>query len=325
MEYILRLKNISVRDKEEVGAKNAFLGEIFTNPTLHGIRAPDGFSITRAAYKHYIDYNKLDGVHNKLVAQIDIEDLSKLAEIGKACRDLIIGARMPGNLYDQIIRAYHELGSNSDIEVAVRSSSLNTDYSNAGTKDKHDTFLNIKGEADLIASVKKCFASLYSDAALIERGSSMTDQAISVGVQKMIGTNDSCSGFAFTADPLTGFKDVIHISGIRGLKDKNPDEADEFIVYKPILNLGAKSIIQKKHGGISKKISEAGFPKLDSQTQIEDHGKYVLTDEEILTIANWGMILENYYNNQVSVEWIMDSETDEIYFLQAKPLKFIKK
>lgn len=327
MEYILRLKNISLRDKAEVGTKNAFLGEIFTNPALQGIMVPDGFSITATAYKHFIDYNKLDGVHNKLVAKIDKGNLAKLVEIGKECRELILGARMPGDLYNQIISAYHDLGSDSAIEVAMRSSSLANDPSYSSKKDKHDTFLNVKGESDLIKSVKKCFASLYSDSALMEVGETMGDQAISVCVQKMIGIDYSCFGSAFTADPQTGFKDVIHISGICSFKDKNPVESDEFIVYKPILSLGVKSIIQKKHRLPSNQLNgenESELPMPAPKPSIIDPGKYVLIDEEVLTIAQWGMTLENYYNSQVSMEWIKDSVTDEIYLLQAKPINFKK-
>lgn len=327
MEYILRLKNISLRDKAEVGWKNAFLGEIFTNPNLQEIKVPDGFSITATAYKHYIEYNKLDGLHNKLIAKIDKENFSNLVEIGKECRELILGARIPGNLYNQILSAYLELGSGSDIEVAVRSSSLCVDSSNPGEKDKHDTFLNVKGEVDLMNAIKKCFASLYSDVALMEEDAIMQDQTISIGVQKMIGTDNSCMGFAFTADPQTSFKDVIHISGSCDVKDKNLKSTDEYIVYKPILNLGLKSIIQKKLGKLSEEThgaKEAELPISGSKSIIKEHDKYALIDEEIISIAKWGMILENYFNSQVSMEWIKDSAKDEIYLIQAKTLNFKK-
>jgi len=324
MESILRLKNISLRDRIEVGWKNAFLGEIFTNQALQGIMVPDGFSITATAYRQYIEYNKLDGLHNKLIAKIDKENSSNLAEIGKECRGLILGARMPGNLYNQITSAYLDLGYGSDIEVAVRSSSLSPDFSNLPKKDKHDTFLHVKGKANLIESVKKCFASLYSDLALMEGGTLIEDQAISVGVQKMVGTNSSCSGFAYTADPQTNFKDVIHISATPDLQDKGLMEADEYIVYKPIIHLGLKSIIQKKYGGISKPSMGNRDAELPILELINDAEKFALIDEEILSIAKWGMVLENYFNSPVSMEWIKDSTTDEIYLLQTKPLNIKK-
>ena len=325
-EYILRLKNLSLRDKAKVGTKNASLGEILNNPALKEIKVTDGFAITAQAYKHYIEYNKLDGLHNNLLAKIDKEDLSKLREIGKECRELILGARMPGDLYSHIVSAYHILGSDSDITVAVRSSSLTEDFDQQGKKDKHDTFLNVKGELDLIDAVKKCFASLYSDSALME-DEFVENQAISVGVQKMLGDEKSCSGFAFTADPETGFKDVIHVSSVCGFKDNDLKEMNEYIVYKPILNLGVKSIIQKRLDIAKKQIGEVSdseLPILETRFPETVCEKYSMNEEEILTIAQWGIILENFYKKHMSIEWKKDGLTDDVYLLQAKPLKLKK-
>lgn len=329
-DYVKNLKNISVSDTDQVGAKNAFLGEIFTHLPLRDIRVPEGFAITASAFHHFIEYNKLDGVHEKLLTQINTQNYSNIAEIGQKARDLILGARLPGDIYDIIISEYLKLCEDFGPEVAVRSSSLSQRPFHTGIKDKHETFLNVKGEKALIESVKKCFASLYSDKALMENPVSM-DTAISVAVQRMVRADNSCSGLAFTADPVSGFMDVIHVSGVWGLGEKFFEEQispDEFIVYKPTLFQGIKSIIQKKKGSknrmmISKEV-KGKLQEIEVNTPAEQREKFVLNDEEILTIANWGMTLENYYSSPMSMEWAKDGNSQDLFLLQAKPKQFKK-
>lgn len=329
-DYVKSLKNISVSDTDQVGAKNAFLGEIFTHIALRDIRVPEGFAITASAFHHFIEYNKLDGVHEKLLNQINTQKHSNIAEIGQKARDLILGARLPGDIYDIIISEYLNLCKDFGPEVAVRSSSISQSPFHTGIKDKHETFLNVKGEKALIESVKKCFASLYSDKALMEDPLNM-DTAISVTVQSMVRADNSCSGLAYTADPVSGFMDVIYISGVWGLGEKNLGELtspDEFIVYKPTLPQGLKSIIQKKMGSKSRMITsrevEGNRQVVEVETPKDQRGKFVLNDEEILTIANWGMTLENYYSSPMSMEWAKDGNSQDLFLLQAKPKQFRK-
>jgi pyruvate,water dikinase len=326
-DYVLRLKNISVSDTEEVGVKNAFLGEMFTQPALQEIRVPDGFAVTASAYQRFIEYNKLDGVHNKLLASLDKDNLSNIEKVGLKARSLILGARMPGDIDDAIIAAYHELCSGSAYAVAVRSSAVSFAQPHLSSKDVHDTFLNIKGEREIIETVKKCFASLYSDRALIEKAANM-DQAIAVCVQKMVSSEKSCSGVAYTSDPESGFADVIHISGTWGLHGKKLQESvipDEFIIYKPTIAEGVKSIIQKKLGSKNYMMSYQDNSEIHTvDTPLEMRDQFILIDEELLSIANWGMTLENYYASPVSMEWAKDGESEDLYLLQAKPENFKK-
>lgn len=329
-DYVKRLKNISLADTDEVGSKNAFLGEIFTHMALRDIRVPDGFAITTSAFRRFIEYNKLDGVHEKLLAEIDSKKQLNLNVIGQKARDLIMGARMPGDIQDAIIAAYRELCADSSPEVAVRSSSISQYPFHMSIKDKHETYLNIQGEKALIESVKKCFASLYSNKALKEDPGNL-DRVISVGVQCMIRADKSSSGFAYTADPMSGFVDVIHVSGVWGLGEKILEQRvnpDEFIVYKPTLPEGVKSIIQKKMGNkcrmMTYKDVEGGTSVVEMDTPAELREKYILNDEEILIIANWGMTLENYYSSPMSMEWAKDGYSQDLYLLQAKPKNFKK-
>ncbi len=328
-EYIKKLHTTSVQNIQEVGSKNAFLGEIFTHLTLRDIRVPEGFAITATAFKRFIEYNKLDGVHAGLIKKASLDKRFSIKQIGEKARAIILGARMPGDIYDSIIAAYHELCDDSNAEVAVRSSAIYPDLFNIAEKDLHGTFLNIRGENVLIESVKKCFASLYSDKALRAGICDDPDRAISVGVQKMIRADKACSGFAYTADPMSGFMDVIHVSGVWGLGEKMLEERitpDEFIIYKPTLPQGIKSIIQKKLGSKSRMLiykEDAGSLRVvEILSPPELREKFILSDEEVLLIANWGMTLESYYNSSMSMEWAKDGYSQDIYLLQAKPKNF---
>lgn len=329
-DYILRLKTITIADFEEVGAKNAFLGEIFTQKALGKIRVPDGFVITASAYRHFIAYNKLDGVHDQLISGINKSDPSGILEIAKQARDLIMGARIPGDLQDRILLAYQELGKETAVGLAIRSSPVEYNSLSIRTKDRYDTFLNVSGEKELLSSVKKCFASLYSDQALMD-DPLQKDRVISVTVQQMIRADQACSGYAYTSDPQSGFVDVIHISGIWGIGFKNTEQQliqDEFIVYKPNLNTGVNSIIQKKLGTKSHRMiyKDCGDTTslFEEETSSELQRKYILNEEEILTIANWGIILETFYDSPMSMEWAKDSSSQDLFLLQAKPENFKK-
>lgn len=325
-DYVLRLNTISVSDTEEVGVKNAFLGEMFTHPELKAISVPNGFAITASAYKRFIEYNKLDGVHDKLIATLDRNNLGSVYKIGLKARSLILGARMPGDIDDAIIAAYRDLCSDSVIEVAVRSSEISFEKAHQASNDLYETFLNIKSERELIETVKKCFASLFSDLALIEKASK--HQAMAVCVQRMIGSEKSCSGVAYTSDPETGFADVIHISGIWGLHEKKLQKSvvhDEFIIYKPAISTGIKSIIQKKLGSKNYMIVHQIDHEIHTvNTPVEKREQFILSDQEVILIANWGIILENYYNGPVSMEWAKDGKSEILYLLQAKPEIFKK-
>jgi pyruvate,water dikinase len=326
-DYVLRLKNISVSDTEEVGIKNAFLGEILTHPELHQIKVPDGFVVTASAYQRFIEYNKLDGVHHKLLASLNKDDLINVSKIGQKARSLILGARMPGNIEEAILSAYHDLCFGSAYEVAVRSSPLYSNQIQLTKKDLHDSFLNVKGGRELVDSVKKCFASLYSDKALIEGASSM-NKAIAVCIQKMVRSDKSCSGVAYTSDPDSGFTDVIHISGVWGLGGKKVLEGvipDEFIIYKPTIAEGVKSIIQKKLGSKTRMMTYGKDLEMHLvDTPVKMCNQFVLIEGELLSIANWGLVLENYFGSPVSMEWAKDGVSEELYLLQARPENFKK-
>lgn len=321
-DYVLRLQNLSIADSQDVGAKNAFLGEIFTHQKLHKIKVPEGFAITSSAFQRFIEYNKLDGVHERLINTLDSENVK---EISSKARELIIGARMPGDIADSILAAYHELCAGSSCEIAIRSSPILVNPLNDCVRDVHDTFLNVLGDNELISCVKKCFASLYSDDALLNY-SKKSPKSMAVCVQKMVRSDKSSSGMVYSADPDSGFADVIHINALYGILNKaqfKSQDPDEYIVYKPNISRGLSSIIQKKMGAKNKIFildSKGEISVQDTPTKLKGH--YILIENEILKLADWALTLEEYFDRSITLEWSKDAEIDEIYLLQARPEDF---
>jgi pyruvate, water dikinase len=328
MKYILKFTEISINDIEEVGGKNASLGEMFNHLATQKIPIPNGFAVTASAFKHFIDYNKLNGVHTKLLATLDRDKYANLKEIGAKARELILHARISTDLIDAVNFAFKEVFEDQKIAVAVRSSATAEDLPTASFAGQHDTFLNISSGHDLIIAIQKCFASLYTDRAIKYREDKGFDHAkvwISVGVQEMIRADKGCSGVGFTLDPETGFEEVIHLEGIWGIGENlvqgnvNPDE---FIVFKPSLRNDKMAIISKKLGLKQQMMvyDNAKVEKLKNiETPINLVERFVLSNEEILKVANWALIISDYYKMPMDIEWAKDGISERLFILQARP------
>ena len=253
MEQLIRkFSEISIADTAEVGGKNSSLGEMFTQLSPKGIRIPDGFATTAFAFRHFLEENKLSDTLTQLMEQLDKKDFTNLKEIGLKARETILEANMPEDLHEAVTGAYKELSGDNDVEVAVRSSATAEDLPQASFAGQHESYLNVKGEAAVIKAVQRCFASLYTNRAIKYREDSHFEHekvALSVGVQKMVRSDKGSAGVAFTLEPESGFRNVIHISGVWGLGENIVQGAvnpDEFYVFKPALLQNKKAIIQKK-------------------------------------------------------------------------------
>ena len=253
--YIKQFKEISINDVASVGGKNASLGEMFSKLAVKGIPVPDGFATTAYAFTRFLSYNGLYKPIHELLQHLDKNTFSNLALIGTRIRDLLLKAALPDDLMQEITEAYSALGHNEPIEVAVRSSATAEDLPQASFAGQHESYLNIKGAEALRIAVKKCFASLYTDRAIKYRednGFAHEKVALSVGVQKMVRSDKSSSGVCFTLEPESGFRDIIHISGVWGLGEnivQGTVTPDEFFIFKPTLAQGKNAIIQRNTAG----------------------------------------------------------------------------
>ena len=347
--FVLWFKELGIEDIEFGGGKNASLGEMYSNLKSKGIKVPDGFAITSKAYRYFILKNNLDGKIKKILKDLDTGSMVNLAKRGHQIRELILSAQFPEDLRNEIVDNYAKLSKEyarhkdfritwdrddhtnhfaGGVDVAVRSSATAEDLVDASFAGQQESYLNIVGEYNLLESVKKCFASLFTDRAISYRVDKKFDHfaiALSVGVQKMIRSDEAVSGVMFTIDTESGFQDAVVINGSWGLGEnivKGKVTPDEFIVHKPTLKDGFKSIIGKKMGSKENKLiySVGG----NSSTQnvsvpMEDRKKFALTDEEVLQLATWGMQIEEHYKKPMDIEWAKDGRTNELYIVQARP------
>lgn len=329
MKTLIKLfKDISIADVPIVGGKNASLGEMFTNLAVKGVPVPDGFATTAQAFKYFLKENKLNVPLSNLMHSLDRTAFSNLKEIGKQARTLILNAQMSDDLKDSIIQSYKNLGKGNAIEVAVRSSATAEDLPSASFAGQHESYLNIKGEEAVLQAVQRCFASLYTDRAIKYRednGFAHEQVALSVGIQKMVRSNKGCAGVGFSLEPESGFRNIIHLTGVWGLGENIVQGAvtpDEFFVFKPTLIKGRQAIIQKKLGGKAKTMIYNDNPEqpiINIDTPSVKREQFVLSNEEILKLARWTLIIEQHYEKPMDIEWAKDGITNELFIVQARP------
>jgi pyruvate,water dikinase len=348
-KYILWFRETGIKDIELVGGKNASLGEMFQNLRKKGILVPDGFSVTAEAFRYFITQNKLDGEIKNILKSLDTGNMRNLAERGYRVREAILSTEFPIDLRNQIVDAYSKLSkaysprksfrinwSKTDhtnhfaggVDVAVRSSATAEDLVDASFAGQQESYLNVTGEYQLLESVKKCFSSLFTDRAIsyrVDKGFDQLSIALSVGVQKMVRSDEAASGVMFTVDTESGFSDAIIINGSYGLGEnivKGKVNPDEFIVHKPTLKLGFKSIVGKKMGSKETKLVYSVGGTSTTQNAIvsqEDRKRFCLTDDEALELARWGLLIEEHYKKGMDIEWAKDGRDGKLYIVQARP------
>jgi pyruvate,water dikinase len=337
MKYTIDLNKVSLGDINLVGGKNASLGEMLQNLNSMNIKVPNGFAINVKGYFDYITHNKLDKKIKDLVSNLNDSDIIELRKVGSQVRQIIRNGEFPEELKNEIKEKYLELSKQYDQEmtdVAVRSSATAEDLPDASFAGQQETFLNVRGIESIIEAVRNCFASLFTDRAISYRNTFGYDHfnvGLSVCVQKMVRSDLASSGVAFSLDTESGFKDVILINGSYGLGEMVVQGAispDEFIVFKPLLEKGYSSIIEKKLGFKDKKmIYGEDHGKLTKTIQVSDDQKnnFCITDKQVLEIAKWVSSIERYYSKlkdkwcPVDVEWAIDGLTGELYIVQARP------
>jgi len=331
-KYIRWFKDLSSGDVADVGGKNASLGEMIANLHKKGIHVPDGFATTADAYHAFLD--KKDGLRQKVTTLLqELEDDGrKIHKVGDSIRKLFLDADFPDEVAQEIISGYEELChlyDTDNVSVAVRSSATAEDLPEASFAGQQETFLNVIGRKRVLDACRRCYASLFTDRAISyrrEKGFDHMKVALSAGIQKMVRSDLASAGVMFTLDPETGFKDVVVIDAAWGLGESvvgglvNPDE---FTVYKPLLDkTGMVPIIGKNMGEKEKKIiySKGGTKTTKSMdTSRKERRSFALTDEEVIRLSGWAVIIENHYRKPMDIEWAKDGETGELFIVQARP------
>jgi pyruvate,water dikinase len=331
-EYIRWFENISSSDIHLVGGKNASLGEMIRALKDESIRVPDGFAITAEAFWKFIEANDLKEKIKLHLENLKSGDKSLELKVGKSIRDLFLGGCFPEELAKAIRKSYRELCrryATDEVDVAVRSSATAEDLPDASFAGQQDTYLNVKGEEELLKACRKCFASLFTDRAIIyreEHGFEHINVALSIGVQKMVRSDKAYAGVIFTIDPETGFRDVVVINAAWGLGEivvQGIVTPDEYMIFKPLLNKkNLTPIIKKALGNKLRKVVYAkgeGKTVKNVNTSKIERESFALEDGEALELARWACTIERHYKTPMDIEWAKDGETGELFIVQARP------
>ncbi|MFA5392212.1 MAG: phosphoenolpyruvate synthase [Candidatus Paceibacterota bacterium] len=335
MSYIRWFKDISIKDVPLVGGKNASLGEMYRYLTPKGINIPNGFAVTAKAYFDFLKKGKIKEEIEETLSQMDSRSIKNLQTTGKKIRTLILKTSLFEDLEKEIIKNYRKLSQfygEKDVTVAVRSSATAEDLPSASFAGQHETYLNITGEEELLKAVKNCFSSLFLDRAISYRekkGFEHIKVGLSVGIQRMVRSDIGSAGVMFTLDTETGFSNIIVINGIFGLGEmivKGKITPDEFLVFKTTLKEGYEAIIRKDLGRKTKKYiySKKGGVKEVGVSQ-KDQIRFCVNNKDVLTLAKWGLIIEDHYSQKnkrwtpQDIEWAKDGKTGELFIVQSRP------
>jgi pyruvate,water dikinase len=323
-KYLKFFEELSIEDIPQVGGKNASLGEMYHYLRPQGVNLPNGVATTADAYRYFLEQDGLSDRIRQALEGLDETNMHELEERGSRIRDMIVNATLPADFEDEIRRGYKELcqkcGHDGDMVVAIRSSATAEDLPNASFAGQQATFLNIKGEHHVLQSVKECIASLFTDRAIVYRVSNGFDHmkvALSVGIQQMVAVSSECAGIMFTIDTESGFKNAVVVSSIYGLGEnivQGHVSPDEFIVFKPTM-----AILKHKLG--TKKLRMVPSP--NSQTKnlpvsVKDQERYSINDDQVKTLAHWGILIEEHYGHPMDIEWALDDDDKQLYIVQAR-------
>jgi pyruvate,water dikinase len=328
MVYALPFSRIGNGDIGTVGGKNASLGELVQTFAASGVRIPEGFALTAAAFNDFLTHNQLTEPLHAALARLDRASLSNLAQVGAACRALVMQGTLPGAVRQAVVAAYQALSATGPVAVAVRSSATAEDLPSASFAGQHDSFLNIAGIDALLTAVLRCYASLFNDRAIKYREdhSFPHDQvALSVGVQRMVRSDLGSAGVAFTLDPESGNRNVVYLTSSWGLGENVVQGAvtpDEFYLFKAGLGRVARPIVRRSLGAKEQRMvyaKQGPRPTVNEPTSAAERAAWSISDADVATLGCWCVAIEKHYGCPMDIEWARDGESGELFIVQARP------
>ena len=330
--YVIPFEELRISDVEQVGGKNASLGEMISQLAHAGVRVPGGFATTAAAYRDFLDERGLAAKIDKTLSGLDVDDVVALARTGEQIRRWIAEAPFPARLNEEIEAAYRGLIAREGHEVsfAVRSSATAEDLPDASFAGQQETFLNIHGLDNVLTAIKHVFASLYNDRAIsyrVHKGFEHSQVALSAGVQRMVRSDLGASGVMFTLDTESGFDKVVFITSAYGLGEtvvQGKVNPDEFYVYKPALEAGRPAVIKRTLGSKALRMRFAEDRSAGRSTRTDavpekERMRFSISDPEAEQLARYALVIEKHYRRPMDIEWGRDGEDGELYILQARP------
>ncbi len=330
MSYVVSFEHLRMTDVDSVGGKNASLGEMISQLADAGVRVPGGFATTAEAFRDFLSGTGLDKRIAERLTTLNPDDVRELAVAGAQIRGWITDAPLPQQLHDDIHGAFAKLDADGLGSFAVRSSATAEDLPDASFAGQQETFLNVVGFDDVIDKIRHVFASLYNDRAIsyrVHKGYAHGDVALSAGIQRMVRSDMGSAGVMFTIDTESGFEDVVFITSSYGLGETVVQGAvnpDEFYVFKPTLAKGLYPIVNRRIGSKLIKMEfdperTAGLAIRTVDVPVSERNRYSLTDDEVIELARYAVIIEKHYKRPMDIEWGRDGIDGKIYILQARP------
>ncbi len=318
-----------------VGGKTASLGELYSVLAPMGISVPNGFGITADAYRAALTGAKAWEPLRALMGRLKPGDVRDLAERAAKARDIVYQATGTDALKKEIAAAYRELERQygRNVSVAVRSSATAEDLPTASFAGQHESYLNVRGISAVFEACRHCFASLFTDRAIVYRNDNGFDHfkvALSVAVMKMVHSDKGASGVMFTIDTETGFRDVVLINGIYGLGEnivQGRVDPDEFYVHKPTWRAGKRAVLRHTLGGKALTLVFSGGKDTtrNTKTARSARERFCITDDEVLQLAGQAIAIEDHYSKinghltPMDIEWAKDGVDHKLYIVQARP------
>lgn len=331
-QYVIWYQQLGMNDVNQVGGKNASLGEMISNLANAGVKVPGGFATTSYAFNEFLEQSGLEKRIHDVLDTLDVEDVNELAKIGEQIRNWIIETPFTDNIEQAISESYTQLAGElgEQASFAVRSSATAEDMPDASFAGQQETFLNVKGLDAIKVAVKHVYASLFNDRAIsyrVHQGYDHKGVALSAGVQRMVRSDLASSGVLFSIDTESGFEDVVFVTSAYGLGEMVVQGAvnpDEFYVHKPTLAANRPAVVRKTMGSKAIQMTYSEDQGHGKQVKIEDvevakRNQFSLTEDEVMELAKQAVIIEKHYGRPMDIEWAKDGLDGQLYIVQARP------
>lgn len=335
--YVRWFEDIRARDIASVGGKNASLGEMYSALSSQGVKVPNGFALTVDVYREALTGANAWPRLAALLQGAGAHDVAGLATAAAEARSIVYAATGTDRVRALIAGSYRRLEAEygAGVAVAVRSSATAEDLPTASFAGQHESFLNVRGPDELFEACRNCFASVFTDRAIVYRNENGFDHmkiGLSVGVMKMVRSDQSASGVVFTLDTESGFRDVVFVTGSWGLGEnivQGRVDPDEFYVHKPTFRAGHRCVLHRSLGGKQRRLIYAegrgSGSTVDVDTPESDRDRFCIADSEVLKLTDYAIRIEEHYSQlagqaqPMDIEWAKDGPDGELFIVQARP------
>ena len=319
-----------MHDVETVGGKNASLGEMIGSLAKLGVQVPGGFATTAQAYRDFLKQGGLDARIRAELANLNVDDVTKLAATGARIRGWILATPFPPELEKAVLDELRKMSNGQEIAVAVRSSATAEDLPEASFAGQQETFLNVRGEAAVLKAMHEVFASLFNDRAISYRVHQNFDHnavALSAGVQHMVRSDLGCERrHVYARYRLRLPRCCVHHRLLRPGRDRRAGRGEPRRVLRLQADLARR---QTRHSAPQPRWqSHQDDLRAGGLGGARGHGRGAARPSarasrspmtDIVALARQALIIEEHYKKPMDIEWGKDGSTGKIYILQARP------